>query len=96
MVNDQTKGPGGSRVGAGFNKGDTLTVAIYDRPDLKKVTVNLLQYTSPDGPFHVIVKDTSDNFTYTVPENTRDFIYINFSGAYPGMTVTWSCASAIK
>jgi hypothetical protein len=93
-ANDQTKGEGGSRVGAGFSKGDTLTVTIYEAPGQMKETVNLLEYASPQGPFHVLVEETSDSFTYTVPTSTSDFIYLNFGGPWPEMIVTWGCTPA--
>ena len=82
------------RVGAGFSKGDTLTVTIYQAPGQMKETVNLLEYASPDGPFRVLTEDTSENFSYKVAASTGDFIYLNFSGALTGMIVTWSCAPA--
>ncbi len=83
-------------MGAGFNKGDALTVTIHEDPSQMKATVNLLQYALPDGPFHALVKDTSDSFTYMVPENTSDFIYLNFGGLFKGMIVTWSCVPVTK
>lgn len=91
---DQTKGEGGSRVGAGFSKGDMLTVTIFEAPGQMRETVGLLEYASPQGPFRALVKETSDSFTYTVPARTRDFIYLNMGGPWPGMVVTWSCTSA--
>jgi len=94
MVDDQTKGEGGNRVGAGFSKGDTLTVKIHQAPGQMKETVNLLEYASPDGPFRALTEETSNSFTYMVPSSTGDFIYLNFSGALPGMIVTWSCTPA--
>jgi hypothetical protein len=93
-VDDQTKGEGGSRVGEGFGKGDTLTVTIDQAPGHARVAVNLLEYASPDGPFRALVEDRSDSFTYRVPAPTRDFIYLNFSGPWPGMIVTWGCTPA--
>jgi hypothetical protein len=93
-ADDQTKGEGGNRVGAGFSKGDIITATIYQDPGQKRMTVNLLEYASPNGPFRALVKDTSDSFTYTVPANTGDFIYLNFGGPLPGMIVTWSCTPA--
>ena len=93
-VNDQTKGEGGNRVGAGFSKGDALKVTIHQAPDQMKETVNLLEYASPDGPFRALTTDTSESFVYTVPANTSESIYLNFSGALPGMTVTWGCTPA--
>ncbi len=42
-VNSKTKGEGGSRVGHGFNKADTLSVSIHQSPTQMKVTVNLLE-----------------------------------------------------
>jgi len=93
-VDDQTKGEGGSRTGAGFSKGDRLMVTVYEPPGSGKEGINLLEYASPDGPFHELTEDVSDSFTYTVPKNTNDFIYLNFSGAMRGMVVSWSCAPA--
>jgi hypothetical protein len=91
-VDSQTKGPGGSRWGVGFNAGDKLTVNIIQAPGQMRLSVSLLQYASPDeGPRRAVVDVTSDNFTYTVPENTNDIIYINFSNAFPGQTVMWGC-----
>lgn len=95
-VDHQTKGEGGNRVGHGFSKGDTLTITIHQAPDQMKEGANLLEYASPDGPFRAVTEDTSESFTYTVPANTGDFIYLNFSGALPGMTVTWDCTSGTK
>jgi hypothetical protein len=94
LADDQTKGEGGSRVGHGFSKGDTLTVTIQEDPHQVRYTANLLQYTSPDGPSHALVEDTHDGFTYTVPANTGDFIYLNFGGPWPGMIVIWGCKAA--
>ena len=87
-VDDQTKGEGGNRVGAGFSKGDTLAVTISDAPGMRKQSANLLQYASPDGPSRAVVEDTSDSFSYTVPANTTDYIYLNFSGVNKGTIVT--------
>jgi hypothetical protein len=87
-ADDQTKGEGGSRTGAGFSKGDTLKVTVYEDPGQTKTTANLLEYASPDGPFRALVKDTPDSFTYTVPESTGDTIYLNFGGPFRGMIVT--------
>jgi hypothetical protein len=88
-VDHHTKGEGGNRVGHGFSKGDTLTVTIHQAPSQAKEDVNLLEYVSPGGPFRAITEDTSESFTYTVPANTGDFIYLNLSGARQGMTVAW-------
>jgi hypothetical protein len=93
-ADDQTKGEGGNRVGAGFSKGDTLAVTISNAPGMMKQSANLLQYTSPDGPSHALIEDTSDSFSYTVPANTTDFIYLNFGGVNKGTIVTWCCAPA--
>jgi hypothetical protein len=93
-VDDQTKGEGGSRVGEGFSKGDTLTVTVHEAPGKKPMMVNLLRYASPNGPFTALVEDTSEDFTYTVPASTGDFIYLNFSGPWPGVIVTWGCRPA--
>jgi hypothetical protein len=93
-VDDQTKGEGGNRVGAGFSKGDTLAVTIDNARGTRKQSANLLQYSSPDGPSHALVEDTSDSFTYTVPTNTTDFIYLNFGGVNKGAIVTWCCTPA--
>ena len=95
-ADDQTKGEGGSRTGTGFSKGDTLKVTISEDPGQMKTTANLLQYASPDGPFRALVKDTPDSFTYTVPENTSDTIYLNFGGPFRGMIVKWNCVPAVK
>jgi hypothetical protein len=91
VFDDETKGPGGSRTGAGFNAGDTLTVTIHQAQGQMKSTVSLLQYASPDGPYKVVVEETSDSFTYTVPKPTSDFIYLNYGGARRGVVVTWAC-----
>lgn len=40
------------------------------------------------------MKGTFDAFTYTVPANTGDFIYLNFDSVNKGMIVTWCCATA--
>jgi hypothetical protein len=93
-ADDQTRGEGGNRVGAGFSKGDTLVITIHNAPGMMGQSVNLLQYTSPDGPFHTLVQDTSDDFTYTVPASTSDFIYLNFGGVNKGTIVTWCCTPA--
>jgi hypothetical protein len=93
-VDDQTKGEGGNRVGAGFSKGDTLAINIYNAPGMTRGSVNLLQYSSPDGPFQALVKDTFEPFTYTVPASTRDFIYLNLGSVNTGMIVTWCCTPA--
>ena len=94
-ADDQTKGPGGNRAAAGFNAGDMLAVTIYQPPGQTRQTVGLLQYTSPDeGPKREVVEETSDSFTYTVPENTNDIIYLNFGRALWGMTVMWGCTPA--
>jgi hypothetical protein len=95
-VNDQTKGEGGDRVGHGFSKGDTLTVTIHQGPGQMKKSVNLLEYSSPDGPFRALTEDTYESFVYTVPTNTGDFIYLNFGGTLLGMTVTWGCTPGTK
>lgn len=95
-MDDQTKGEGGNRVGAGFSKGDTLAVTIHQAQGQTKETVNLLEYASPDGPFRALTEDTSESFTYTVPASTGDFIYLNFSNALPGMIVTWGCTPGTK
>ncbi len=87
---------GGSRVGHGFDKGDTLSVSIHQSPTRMKVTANLLEYDNPDGPFRVIVKDTPDSFTYTVPKQTTGFIYLNAGNALPGTFVTWECRPAAE
>lgn len=87
----QTKGEGGDRAGHGFSKGDTLAVTIHQVPGQMKQTANLSQYASPDGPFRALTDDTSENFTYTVPARTNDFIYLNFGSALPGVIVTWGC-----
>jgi hypothetical protein len=88
---DQTKGEGGSRVGAKFAKGDTLTVKIHQDPHQAKVSVNLLEYASPDGPFRAVADGDSESFSYTVPESTNDFIYLNAGAVLPGMTISWNC-----
>ena len=97
-VDDQTRGEGVSRVGAGFSKGDTLTVTIRQAPErIKgqiKQTAGLLEYASPDGPFRALTEETSESFVYTVPANTTDFIYLNFGGVLPGTIVTWNCTPA--
>jgi len=93
-VDDQTRGEGGNRVGAGFSKGDMLTVTIHQAPGQMKEDVNLLEYASPDGPFRALTEDTPESFTYTVPASTSDFIYLNFGGARSGMVVTWRCTPA--
>lgn len=95
-VDDQTRGEGGHRVGHKFSKGDTLTVTIHQAPSQTKEDVNLLEYASPDGPFRALTEDTSESFSYSVPANTGDFIYLNFSGALPGMIVTWGCTPGTK
>jgi hypothetical protein len=93
-ADDQTKGQGGNRVGAGFSKGDTLVINIYNAPGMTRQSVNLLQYASPDGPFHALVQDMSGGFTYRVPASTGDFIYLNFGSVNKGMIVTWCCTPA--
>ena len=94
-VNSEMKGQeGGSRAGHGFDKGDKLSVSIHQSPAQMKVTANLVEYANPDGPLREVVKDTPDSFTYTVPKQTTDFIYLNFSGALPGTFVTWECTPA--
>ncbi len=93
-ADDQTKGQGGNRVGAGFSKGDTLVINIYKARGMSRQSVNLLQYTSPDGPFHTLVPDMSGDFTYRVPASTDDFIYLNFGSVNRGMLVTWCCTPA--
>ena len=93
-VDHQTKGQGGDRVGHGFDKGDTLTITIHQSQDQLKVGVNLLEYASPNGPFRALTEDNPTSFAYTVPAKTGDYIYLNFGGALPGMTVTWSCTPA--
>ncbi len=94
LTTDETKGEGGSRTGHGFDKGDTLSVSIHQSPNQMKMTVNLLEYADPDGPFEEVAKETSDAFTYTVPKRTSDFIYLNFGGALPGTFVSWECKPA--
>ena len=97
-VDDQTRGEGGSRVGAGFNKGDKLTVTIRQAPEKikgqMKQTADLLEYASPDGPFRGLTEDKSESFAYTVLANTGDFITLNLGGILPGAIVTWNCAPA--
>lgn len=87
----QIKGEGGERAGHGFSKGDTLAVTIHQAPGQMKQTANLLQYTSPDGPFRALTDDSSESFTYTVPARTDDFIYLNLGSPLPGVIVTWGC-----
>jgi len=93
-ADDQTKGEGGNRVGAGFSKGDMLVITIHNAPGMMGQSVNLLQYTSPDGPSHALVQDTSDSFAYTVPASTNDFIYLNLGSVNKGTIVTWCCTPA--
>ena len=90
-VDDQTKGPGGNRVGDGFSKGDTLAVTIHQAANQRKITANLLEYASPEGPFRALTRDESESFIYKVPANTRDFIYLNIGIVLPEMFVAWSC-----
>ena len=94
MATNATKGEGGHRVGAGFNKGDTLVIDINHAPGATTASADLLQYASPDGPTAALTKWTSESFIYTVPASTRDFIYLNFSSVEPGMAVSWCCAPA--
>ncbi len=94
MATDSTKGPSGNRVGAGFSKGDTLVITRSDAPGMLKPSINLLEYGSPSGPSRAITEATSDSFTYTVPANTRDFIYLNLGSVNKDMIVTWTCAPA--
>ena|ERR1700677_1087342 len=93
-VDDQTRGEDGNRAGAGFNKGDKLTVVIRQVPGQMKQTANLLEYASPDGPPRALTEDTSEGFVYTVPERTESFIYLNLGGVFRGVTVTWACTPA--
>ena len=95
-VNDQTKGEGGSRSGHRFSKGDILKVEIHQDPSRMKIGVNILEYAKPEGPFLAVTQDATESFTYTVPANTTDFLYLNFSGKYPGMIVTWGCAPSTE
>lgn len=96
MATGATKGEGGNRVGAGFNKGDTLAIEIYNAPGAAKASADILQYSSPDGPFRAITEWVSDSFTYTVPRKTGDFIYLNFSAVNQGMIVSWCCTPAMS
>ena len=95
-VNDQTKGEGGNRAGGGFKKDDKLIVTIQQTSDQLELTANLLQYASPSGPFQAVTEETSISFSYIVPANTKDFIYLNFSGVLPGQVITWECESALR
>lgn len=92
LATDSTKGPGGERVGAKFNKGDRLIVKVHEGRE--KFGVNLQQYSSPDGPIRDLTDDASEDFAYTVPANTDDFIYLNFGGPFRGMIVIWGCTPA--
>ena len=94
LATDTTRGPGGRRVGAGFKRGDVLAVTISNAPGMMKVYVNLLQYASPDGPSQAITQDSPDNFTYTVPADTDDYIYLNLGMVNKGAVISWSCKSA--
>lgn len=97
-VDNQTRGEGGNRVGAGFSKGDRLAVTIRQAPgqfkDRMKQTAGLLEYALPDGPFRGLTEDKSESFAYTVPANTGDFIYLNLGGVLPSTIVTWNCTPA--
>jgi hypothetical protein len=94
LATDSTKGEGGHRVGAGFNKGDRLSIAIHQDPSHESFAANLLQYSSPDGPILALTEDSGGSFAYVVPANTADFIYLNFGGLNRGMSVTWGCTPA--
>jgi hypothetical protein len=71
-------------------------VDMHHAPGMTTHTANLLQYSSPNGPFHTLVGDSSDGFTYTVPVDTPDFIYLNFGSINKGMVVTWCCTAAVS
>ena len=95
-VTEQTKGEGGNRVGAGFSKDDKLKVTIRQMPSQMALSANLMKYSDPSGPFQAVTEDVSASFSYIVPANTKDFIYLNFSGVLPGQVITWECESALR
>lgn len=94
QATDTTKGPGGSRAGTGFDKGDVLAVTMSSAPGMMKEAANLLQYPSPDGPFQAATPWTSNSFTYMAPADAGDYIYLNLGSVNKGVIVTWSCKSA--
>jgi hypothetical protein len=93
QATDTTKGPGGQRAGAGFDKGDMLAVTISSAPGMMKESVDLLQYSSPDGPFQAVTPWAADSFTYMVRADTGNYIYLNLGSVNKGVIVTWSCKS---